>query len=245
MKIFRKLRVSAILENKVTKYLLYAIGEILLVTIGILIAVQINNSNENRKQNEALDSIYKTVASDLAADTLRLAVFIDNYEKIDSVIHLVLNQTEPLVDIDTINEVNVEECFPCMPLHANHVPFSPTQAGFESLKRFANNTDQIQDSLTFDIIQFYKEKIEIIEFESDQLGAMILDNVLDLEQYSWYKDFTYGIFNKDCVNYFLNNKEYKNKLSSFRLIAIKNYLRDLKGFTEGGRKLIEEIKKET
>ena len=36
-------------ENKVSKYILYAIGEILLVVIGILIALQINNWNENRK----------------------------------------------------------------------------------------------------------------------------------------------------------------------------------------------------
>ncbi|MBN4084870.1 hypothetical protein JYT89_00850 [Flavobacteriaceae bacterium AH-315-B10] len=38
-------------ENKVSKYMLYAIGEILLVVIGIVIALQINNWNENRKKN--------------------------------------------------------------------------------------------------------------------------------------------------------------------------------------------------
>ncbi|MDX1591318.1 MAG: DUF6090 family protein [Balneolaceae bacterium] len=40
-------------ENKIRKYILYAIGEILLVVIGILIALQVNNWNEQRKrQNE-------------------------------------------------------------------------------------------------------------------------------------------------------------------------------------------------
>jgi sensor domain CHASE-containing protein len=37
-------------ENKTGKYLKYAIGEIILVVIGILIALQINNWNEQRKQ---------------------------------------------------------------------------------------------------------------------------------------------------------------------------------------------------
>lgn len=231
-------------DNNVTKYLVYGIGEILLVTIGILIAVQINNINEDKKQKKALQSIYKSISSDLAADTLKIVTYINHYETIDSVIQLVLNQEEPIVDIDTINAVNVEVCYPCRPLHANHIPFTPNQAGFDALKRFANNTEQQQDSLAFKIIQFYKYNTELIKFESDQLGAMILDNVFDLEQYSWYSDFTNGVFNKDCVNYFLNSKEYKNKLSSFRLIAIKNYLRDLKGFTTGGGTLIEEIKKE-
>ena len=40
-------------DNKVIKYLLYAIGEIILVVIGILIALNINNSNELKKTREA------------------------------------------------------------------------------------------------------------------------------------------------------------------------------------------------
>ena len=39
-------------ENKTGKYLKYAIGEIVLVVIGILIALQINNWNENRKASK-------------------------------------------------------------------------------------------------------------------------------------------------------------------------------------------------
>ena len=50
-KIFRKIRQNLLRENKVYRYLLYAIGEIILVVIGILIALQINNSNEARKNS--------------------------------------------------------------------------------------------------------------------------------------------------------------------------------------------------
>ncbi|WP_422160222.1 DUF6090 family protein [Polaribacter sp.] len=39
------------MENKTSKYFKYAIGEIVLVVIGILIALQINNWNENRQKN--------------------------------------------------------------------------------------------------------------------------------------------------------------------------------------------------
>jgi hypothetical protein len=49
IKIFRNIRKILLLENKFTKYLLYAIGEIVLVVIGILIALQINNRNEANK----------------------------------------------------------------------------------------------------------------------------------------------------------------------------------------------------
>jgi hypothetical protein len=49
IKFFRRIRQQLLSENKISKYLLYAIGEIVLVVIGILIALSINNWNENRK----------------------------------------------------------------------------------------------------------------------------------------------------------------------------------------------------
>ena len=49
MRFFRNIRQKLASENKVMAYLRYAIGEILLVVIGILIALQINNWNEGRK----------------------------------------------------------------------------------------------------------------------------------------------------------------------------------------------------
>lgn len=49
---FRTLRQKLLTENRVSKYLLYAVGEIVLVVIGILIALQINDWNERRKNEE-------------------------------------------------------------------------------------------------------------------------------------------------------------------------------------------------
>ncbi len=52
IKFFRKIRQQMLSENKFGKYLLYAIGEIILVVIGILIALQINNSKEEINEIE-------------------------------------------------------------------------------------------------------------------------------------------------------------------------------------------------
>lgn len=49
IKIFRKIRQISITENHTLKYLFYATGEIILVVIGILIALQVNNLNEQKK----------------------------------------------------------------------------------------------------------------------------------------------------------------------------------------------------
>lgn len=59
IKFFRKIRHNLVSEGKTEKYLKYALGEILLVVLGILIAVQINNWNVN-KQNEKKEILYLT-----------------------------------------------------------------------------------------------------------------------------------------------------------------------------------------
>ena len=51
IKFFRKIRQNLLAENKFSKYLVYAIGEIILVVIGILIALSINNWNERQQRN--------------------------------------------------------------------------------------------------------------------------------------------------------------------------------------------------
>jgi hypothetical protein len=59
-------------QNKTGKYFKYAIGEIILVVIGILIALQINNWNENRKK-EALKDEYKiALINDYTNDTIQV-----------------------------------------------------------------------------------------------------------------------------------------------------------------------------
>jgi hypothetical protein len=57
-------------ENKTSKYFKYAIGEIILVVIGILIALQINNWNENRKVLNQQKTFYVQLLSDLKADSI-------------------------------------------------------------------------------------------------------------------------------------------------------------------------------
>lgn len=65
IKFFRKVRQNMIKENKASKYLLYAIGEIVLVVIGILIALQINNWNELKKEADFEHKVLNELISSL------------------------------------------------------------------------------------------------------------------------------------------------------------------------------------
>jgi hypothetical protein len=90
IKLFRKIRQNLIMENKTSKYLKYAIGEIILVVIGILIALQINNWNEDRKLEKVeismlieLKSNLETTLKNFKNDTIQNLNTIHQYKKID------------------------------------------------------------------------------------------------------------------------------------------------------------------
>ncbi|MCW8980862.1 MAG: DUF6090 family protein [Altibacter sp.] len=68
IKFFRHIRKRLISESKFSKYLLYAIGEIILVVIGILIALQINNWNEARKERNREINYLQNVRADLTKE---------------------------------------------------------------------------------------------------------------------------------------------------------------------------------
>lgn len=68
IKFFRKIRQQLLIENKFSKYLIYAIGEIVLVVVGILIALQINNRNEFNKERKSEKIILNEIRDNLKFD---------------------------------------------------------------------------------------------------------------------------------------------------------------------------------
>ena len=81
IKFFRKIRQKLLSENKFSKYLLYAIGEIILVVVGILIALQINNNNELRKTREFEVKMLNEIRHELIQDTIYFNIIRNRAEK--------------------------------------------------------------------------------------------------------------------------------------------------------------------
>jgi hypothetical protein len=80
IKFFRRIRQKLLSENNFSRYLLYAIGEIFLVVIGILIALSINNWNENRKHDNAEKVFLSGIKSDLLKDREYIYYVLDYIE---------------------------------------------------------------------------------------------------------------------------------------------------------------------
>ncbi len=68
VRFFRKIRKKLLTESKFSKYFVYAIGEIILVMIGILLALQVNNWNELRKNKQTEIQLYQKIIADLNSE---------------------------------------------------------------------------------------------------------------------------------------------------------------------------------
>jgi hypothetical protein len=123
IKFFRKIRQKLLKENRVTRYLFYALGEIVLVVIGILIALSINTWNENLKNKNK----EKLILQDLHLE------FQKNKEKLQSTIKLhrnVLNGTNAALELinepeDVLAKHNLDSL---IAISLDYGDFSPSQS---------------------------------------------------------------------------------------------------------------------
>lgn len=109
MKIFRKSRFSAITKTSASKYILYAIGEIILVVIGILIALYLNNKKEDADRLEKQRTHLILIKEELQNN---IAILEKEDTELDHIIRNIkdlINLTISKQSIDTISETGVSE----------------------------------------------------------------------------------------------------------------------------------------
>ncbi|WP_297798359.1 DUF6090 family protein [uncultured Eudoraea sp.] len=142
--------------GKALNYMKYAIGEILLVVLGILIALQINNWNENQKTKAQIKNSLIALKSDLAQDTLlikeRLPFIVEQYQLNES---LRARVAKPGATIDTLIEIMRHEFNPnwsVQIIYNTNTYNSLNQTGLIEL---------ISDSLRTKIKNFYNKKFSL------------------------------------------------------------------------------------
>ena len=101
--VFRKIRAKLLKQNKFTNYLLYAAGEILLVIVGILIALNINNRNEAAKDRTRVDNILVKIAENLEREIEEGGKIHEYFLRRDSLIGIVLHKDLTRSDIVSEN----------------------------------------------------------------------------------------------------------------------------------------------
>ena len=214
IKFFRKIRLKLLTENKFSTYLLYAIGEIILVVIGILIALQINNWNEAQKGKMKATTILEAIRSDMVKD-LELIEELKPYWGKEIVYFKKVFPSykypiaiESIVDIDTINQVNY------LILFEYDAPFRSNTSAFDAMIA-DGNSDLIKNDTLFSSIQkFYtfnaptnENLFEILRQRSSDLNYKYA-HVITYRPYKNISDLTDEYLIADLNIYFRSKNFY-------------------------------------
>lgn len=175
-------------ENKFSKYLLYAIGEILLVVIGILIALQLNNQNEVRKTNIKEDVYLSSIKEDLQINIKTLEEFVLARESAIESVEILMEFYEGKREVN-LNEWNFHNVDVLI-----WFPFIQNDNTYQELMNSGNFAIISNRSIKSELqnLQSSYAKIKFIEGEMQQ----------DFESYLYVPYFNLADLNSTMSNYF-------------------------------------------
>ena len=233
IKFFRHIRQRLLSENNFSKYLLYAIGEILLVIIGILIAIQVNNWNEERKADLSTNNTLIELKGSLLKDSTLFAANIlemENDLKIQKEVVQLLSQ-------DKVLDSSIDDKLgKCMIIKRVII----AKNGFEKLKEFGlvnlkNKSLEIALIRYYDILYtVYKEQVEDDNYDFREIWLPYVRKN--------FKDYEYGNFAvpKDYLNLSKDDEFFiMLKINIFKRENTLNWLRYMQ---ETNQRLLIEIK---
>jgi hypothetical protein len=197
IKFFRHIRQSLLMENKTGKptlptgrYLKYAIGEIVLVVIGILIALQINNWNEQRKDRTKEHILLKQLHEDYQADLVQLEEKMATREK------MIASGVALLEAFDDPNGANRDSVIKDISILGNDPTFDPIQ-------------NDLNSSENLRLIRNVKLSRLLSNWSSDVVAVKEIEDVWTKIVYNQFDLTTSELgIGRDLSNSFMNNTDH-------------------------------------
>lgn len=227
IKFFNKIRKQLLEENKTGRYLKYAIGEIVLVMIGILLALQVNTWNNNRELKKEELKVLKSLHQE----------FSENLIKFDSAYKFHLRRKKNIKTIMSIEleSISTDSLLLLFKRVNNNYTFDPFQGIYNSvinsgkIELISNDTLKNKISRIQDIIRDYQEEEQgTREFSKQNLYPFQLQQPL--------RTFNYRSDNEMYIEESIKIK--KNYIKIIESLEYNNLMMHLRGwmidiFTEG------------
>ena len=237
IKIFRKIRQNLLSQGKSGKYLKYALGEIILVVLGILMALQINNWNENRKiiaqEQFILERLKVDITKDLNDISTELEYIKSNTGELTYCVDVILGNTESNLsnfrkNLNSLLEVNF---------------FNQNKTTFNNLVS-SGQIEFIQNKmLTDSITKYYNNKYKgwdtaMSDYTRNIMAPFILnfDHIPQgNEGFEGYEKFTRVDIYKSKINP-KSIKDYQNEVFFLNILRQKIFI------TEGQQMEYQKLK---
>lgn len=215
MKFFNRQRLNLIKGKGIKKYLGYAIGEIILVVLGILIALWINDWKQNQDAQKRHKEVANRVLAQLDKDIINVKEYQNDLYVLE---HTFLSFFNKKHDSTVVTESKVIQLlFSINTLDMND------RVGI-LIDNTELNSSKYEEILT-DINGMYKNYIPNLE----KIETVIIQSVRDNIDYvrdstTWYTEFILDLTCRDeCVRFLLNDEKYKAKIASLKFLYANGY----------------------
>ena len=234
--VLKKLRNNVIYKYGMKKYLKYAVGEIILVVLGILIALYIKGWYTEVQRENQIDKVASQIVQDLKTDTTMIGTIVRYYEPREEVYKQVMADSMSLEDY--------KACEFCPSLISHLQPFSPNQNGFNLLKSFDTDLKTHKDSLIHTTKLFYTQTIPMLELLNEMIKDDVLANLNDWKNnQDWYANWINQKEDERYYEYLATSPQYKNKVANFYLLLYKNYINGIKAYSQQAINLADKWSK--
>lgn len=207
-------------ESSVYRYLGYALGESILVIISILVAVKIENYNEDRKNREDIIVTLKQIQSELITSAKDAEAVINFYINADTMMYNIMSGK--LTEKDYVGDKGDQYAIVGMA----YTTLSVEMEGFNTLMRKSADIPEDFDEVVSELKYLYLKNVNRVE----EMNKTMSNTTLDFFKWrmantNWaYQDyFNNQPLTKEKIKFFLNNPYYKNYLQQYNMIGIGNH----------------------
>ena len=205
----RIIRRKLLENNRLTKYLLYAVGEIVLVVIGILIALAINNRNEQKSIDQSIQAVLKEVQKDILNDLDEIDRMSKNYLIVDERTSIILDMDDPL----TLEKLQ-DERLRNIGSFIDYLKID--RAGYDNLMSRNDQLTEPYFNLRQQLQFLYQRYAEFIDLSNEHLRNVVEDQYAFLQNTTWKIDrMRSGSIPKAQMDYYLSD-EYLNYILNYR-----------------------------
>lgn len=223
IKFFRKIRYNLMEQNKSGKYFKYATGEIILVVIGILIAVQINNWNENRIERELERNYVELLNQDLSEDGVSLVELVSlSNESVVSKNTILAYQEGNITEPDSLSTHFLRAVF-------NGITnFVPNKGAINEIQNAGGLSLINNEAVRNQILNLYNEYDNV----EKNVGSNYLRNRLAMRDLVYSKAngnlfLTFKTLDKEILYPLLRDSEIRNRLVNNWAVSYNNRLKEL------------------
>ncbi|OIQ36464.1 MAG: hypothetical protein BM563_10820 [Bacteroidetes bacterium MedPE-SWsnd-G1] len=238
IKFFRKIRQNLLMENKTGKYLKYAFGEIILVVIGILIALSINNWNQKKIEKKQIRNIYIRIVQDFNNTASEIERDIKNMDILYPLMQNILNG-----DVERDSLLSSNDYFRKYHFTLGSPDIQINETGIRLLESKIELDYELNTELTEALSMLYSEKLFELEVDAEFLDDNLKRLTNHIVEEGVLVDYLVKNNRTKYVNMIFEDVTFKNYFHIFSL-SYEIYKNSLIEFKAEGEILIDRIKTE-